>query len=75
MGLRKPHATCFEKALTEQQFNPKETLFIDDSIQHIEGAKGCGIKAVLFLKMKLFKIGFRHNSTRTPLVDLGCKTN
>ena len=48
MGLRKPHAICFEKVLTEQQFNPKETLFIDDSIQHIEGAKGCGIKAVLF---------------------------
>ena len=48
MGLRKPHTTCFEKVLTEQQFNPKETLFIDDSIQHIEGAKGCGIKAVLF---------------------------
>lgn len=48
MGLRKPHATCFEKVLTEQQFNPKETLFIDDSTQHIEGAKGCGIKAVLF---------------------------
>ena len=39
MGLRKPHAICFEKVLKEQQFNPKETLFIDDSSQHIEGAK------------------------------------
>ena len=48
MGLRKPHTICFEKVLKEQQINPKETLFIDDSIQHIEGAKGCGIKAVLF---------------------------
>ena len=48
MGLRKPHAVCFEKVLKEQQINPKETLFIDDSIQHIEGAKNCGIRAVLF---------------------------
>ncbi len=48
MGLRKPHAICFEKVLKEQQINPKETLFIDDSTQHIEGAKTCGIKAVLF---------------------------
>ena len=48
MGLRKPHTICFEKVLKEQQINPKETLFIDDSTQHIEGAKNCGIKAVLF---------------------------
>ncbi len=48
MGLRKPNSVCFEKVLKEQQFNPKETLFIDDSTQHIEGAKNCGIEAVLF---------------------------
>ncbi len=48
MGLRKPHSICFEKVISEQQFNSKETLFIDDSSQHIEGAKSCGIKALLF---------------------------
>jgi len=48
MRLRKPHSICFEKVLSEQEFNPEETLFIDDSYQHIEGAKNCGIKAVLF---------------------------
>jgi len=48
MGLRKPHSICFEKVLSEQQFNSKETLFIDDSTQHIKGAKNCGINAVLF---------------------------
>ena len=48
MGLRKPHSICFEKVLSEQKFNSKETLFIDDSAQHIKGAKSCGIKAVLF---------------------------
>ena len=48
MGLRKPHSICFEKVLSEQKFNSKEALFIDDSDQHIEGAKSCGIKAVLF---------------------------
>ena len=29
--------------MNENKLNPKETLFIDDSIQHIEGAKKVGL--------------------------------
>lgn len=39
VGMRKPDAEIFELVLSENNLNPNETLFIDDSIQHIEGAK------------------------------------
>ena len=39
IGLRKPDIEVFEFVLKENNLNPRETVFIDDSIQHIEGAK------------------------------------
>lgn len=45
MGMRKPDAEIFSTLCKLENFNPKETLFIDDSIQHIEGAKAIGIQA------------------------------
>ncbi|WP_259067101.1 HAD family hydrolase [Mucilaginibacter sp. X4EP1] len=47
MGKRKPEAEIFEQVLTENNLNPAETLFIDDSPQHIEGAKKLGIHTYL----------------------------
>lgn len=43
--MRKPHAEPFELILNENGLNPQETIFIDDSIQHVEGAKKLGILA------------------------------
>ncbi len=43
--LRKPNAEAFELILKENQLIPQETIFIDDSIQHVEGAKKLGILA------------------------------
>ncbi len=43
LGMRKPNSNIFEKVLTIHQLNPNETLFIDDSIQHVEGAAKTGI--------------------------------
>lgn len=43
IGLRKPDAEAFEYVLKENNFKANETLFLDDSIQHIEGAQQCGI--------------------------------
>jgi len=45
MGLRKPDTACFLQVLHENNLNIEETIFIDDSIQHIEGAKKAGITA------------------------------
>ena len=41
--LRKPDLKVFKMVLHEKQLIPSETLFIDDSIQHIEAAKQMGI--------------------------------
>ncbi len=43
--MRKPHAEAFEIILRENDLQPHETIFIDDSIQHVEGAKKLGILA------------------------------
>lgn len=43
--MRKPDAEAFEIILDENKLEPSETLFIDDSIQHVEGAKKIGIFA------------------------------
>jgi len=39
IGLRKPNPECFQYVLEKNGIEPSETLFIDDSIQHIEGAR------------------------------------
>ena len=48
LSLRKPNVDCFKTVLEINNLNASETIFIDDSIQHIEGAKNCGIKGYLF---------------------------
>jgi len=50
-GYRKPNADGFLKILAENQLHATETLFVDDSIQHIEGAAALGIQTA-FVKGK-----------------------
>ncbi|RZK43256.1 MAG: HAD family phosphatase [Pedobacter sp.] len=47
MKLRKPNVNIFEQVIKENNLNPEETLFIDDSPQHIEGAKRAGLQTLL----------------------------
>jgi putative hydrolase of the HAD superfamily len=44
--MRKPGGEVFEHILTENGLKREETLFIDDSIQHIEGAKQVGLQTI-----------------------------
>jgi HAD superfamily hydrolase (TIGR01509 family) len=46
MGLRKPDAAIFQRVLDTMQYVPSETLFIDDSHQHIETARACGLRTL-----------------------------
>ncbi|MDX5480054.1 MAG: HAD family phosphatase [Hymenobacteraceae bacterium] len=46
VGKRKPDAEIFEQILTENDLNKAETLFIDDSIQHIKSADKLGIQTL-----------------------------
>ena len=45
IGMRKPDVEIFEFVLNENKLIASETLFIDDSIQHIEAAKRLGMNA------------------------------
>jgi FMN phosphatase YigB (HAD superfamily) len=44
---RKPDASCFNWVLTTNNLLPNETLFLDDTIQHINGANAVGIQTIL----------------------------
>ena len=45
MGLRKPDAEAFHHALSRHGADAARTLFIDDSIQHVIGAREAGLRA------------------------------
>ncbi|HVW96862.1 MAG TPA: HAD family phosphatase [Mucilaginibacter sp.] len=47
VGKRKPNAEIFEQVLTENNLIPEETLFVDDSPQHLETARRLGIHTYL----------------------------
>jgi putative hydrolase of the HAD superfamily len=44
--MRKPYPETFLKVCDINFINPKKTLFIDDSIQHIEGAEKAGLQTI-----------------------------
>jgi FMN phosphatase YigB (HAD superfamily) len=52
MGMRKPDTEIFTYVLKENQLIAEETLFIDDTIHHVEGASKTGIRAHLLSKGK-----------------------
>ena len=47
VGKRKPDAEIFEQVLRENNLDPAETLFIDDSPQHLETAQKLGLQTYL----------------------------
>jgi glucose-1-phosphatase len=44
IGLKKPYPDTFLEVCRWNELEPSETLFIDDSIQHIEGALQAGLQ-------------------------------
>jgi FMN phosphatase YigB (HAD superfamily) len=60
LGLRKPDKKIFGLVLSENNLDPAETLFIDDSEQNTEAASALGIQTYLFKPgEKLTPIFFR----------------
>jgi len=47
VGLRKPDEAIFQMVLSAHGLNPEETLFVDDSPQHLETASKMGIHTAL----------------------------
>lgn len=51
LGIRKPYPETFLNVCELNNLVPKKTLFIDDSIQHIEGAKRAGLQTIHLKKI------------------------
>jgi HAD superfamily hydrolase (TIGR01509 family) len=50
VGMRKPNKEIFQHILDENGLKPEETLFIDDSPQHIATAQSLGIQTIYLEK-------------------------
>lgn len=46
LGMRKPNRNIFERVIQENNLSPEKTLFIDDSKQHVHGARQTGLQAL-----------------------------
>lgn len=54
IGQRKPDTEVFQWVCHQNNLIPEKTLFIDDSPQHIEGAKNAGLKTHFYTNEKDF---------------------
>ncbi len=45
IGMRKPNKEIFDFVINENGLVASETLFIDDTLQHVEGARRAGLRA------------------------------
>ena len=52
MEMRKPNSKIFDFVCQQEGLVPAETLFIDDSIQHIEGAASSGLQTHHLLRQE-----------------------
>lgn len=48
--IRKPNGEAFEFVLQQNSLNLEETIFFDDSLQHIKGAESIGLKSIFVQK-------------------------
>ena len=60
-GKRKPEPAIFEQVLRENELDAAETLFIDDSPQHIAAAHELGIKTYLLKAPDTLQLYFSRN--------------
>ncbi len=58
MGMRKPDKEIFMKVLSENSLQAENTLFIDDTAEHILGAKRVGINTIHLTEEKNIEMLF-----------------
>ncbi|MBI2281340.1 MAG: HAD family phosphatase [Bacteroidetes bacterium] len=61
IGLRKPNQEIFENLLLDAHLKPENTLFIDDSLEHINAASTLGIRT--------YHLDSNNNETLTTLFN------
>ncbi len=60
-GLRKPRKEVFLLILHENRLDPAETIFVDDTSGHVEGAKAAGLRGLYLEPGKtIFDIDFMN---------------
>jgi putative hydrolase of the HAD superfamily len=59
LGVYKPHVKMYTTALEELQLAPEETIFVDDSVENLEGAATLGMQAILIDR-------YNRHTTETP---------
>jgi len=67
--LIKPDPALYRRALARLGTEPRETIFIDDREENVDGARAVGMTALLFrsvaeLRRELKSAGFRHLPTQ-----------
>lgn len=58
LGMRKPDPNIFSTILALQDWNPEETLFVDDNELNLKGAAGIGIGTFLHKTNESVRFGF-----------------
>jgi len=48
--IRKPNGEAFEFVIQQNSLDKKETVFFDDSLQHIKGAESIGLRSIFVQK-------------------------
>ncbi len=66
IGMRKPTKKIFQHVLRENNLTPEETLFIDDSAQHIETASAMGFKTLLLKEPETINSYFKEITAAFP---------
>ncbi len=65
LGMRKPDVEPFLQIIKENNLVPEETLFIDDALINVEGAKAAGLKGYFLEPGKtILDIDFMRNAKR-----------
>lgn len=62
IGMRKPNQDIFQFVCEDQNIEPKRTIFIDDTIRHVEGAKKLGINAIHLENKTILDLELNHLS-------------
>ncbi len=52
IGMRKPDTKIFQKIIKENHLNPTQTIYFDDTPEHIDAAKRLGIQSYLYPQNK-----------------------
>lgn|SRR5574344_180873 len=67
MHIRKPAVEGFSRIITEQRLEPHETVFIDDNMANVVGARKAGIRGYCLRNKDIVELFDEYNNPRFDL--------